>query len=725
MTISPQDAEKLADGLRTTFSNLEGILLERIARRLGSGTASPSWRDDKLAQVQALKNEISELVEQFTKGMDGYIEKGIKKAFEMGKNGADMDIIEAQRQGYDGQAVRNLQTATMTTVAPLNTLAVSALVAEAVGAIDGMKFNILRKSEDAYRQVIARTATSVIAGTETKLQAVQRAINEFADAGITGFVDKAGRNWNIGSYSDMAVRTAVGRAAMAGHELRLGELEHDLVIVSQHPDECPLCRQYEGKIFSLKGTSEKYPPLAVAKAGGLFHCNCGHVATAYFEGFTSPMPEKIGKPTDYEEKQKQRAIERQIRKWKNREAVAITPQERAKAEARRKEWQLAMREFIKDTGRRRKPEREVINFGAKPQPNQFKTIPLKTEIKKPEKKKKPSKPKAEAKPKKQEPPKPPDKSAEERKRDADVAEFKKRIAESDVIEKVGGKAYVDVLVKRFESADENARRLFLTWYSSENINNKGTGARLNFDGTERDAHWLSSEQKIYMNYKNDFIGNDYENNGATFFHEVGHLVDSKSFGEMYSAGAIDYSSNFGVTTFARFYSSQNPKYDKLNKTIIDESNLIINMLEKEYEIKYAEGLEFDWQFEKKMIQRLYERGAYAHKLKTLDELISDKEKQKFIKNKIKENLKNGEVYSFTLQKHHATLADILSGAFKNKYKTKFGHSTKYWKAESANLVLETFAHVFEAEFNPDSKKVLMKYFPKTYEMILDIMKEMI
>jgi hypothetical protein len=148
---------------------------------------------------------------------------------------------------------------------------------------------------------------------------------------------------------------------MSGHETRIKELDEDLVIVSNHPDECPLCRPYEGKIYSLSGTSEKYPPLSVAKQGGLFHPNCGHVATMYVEGYSSNQPKLLGSPTDYQEKQKQRYYEREIRKWKRREAVATTPQEKQQAQNKVKEKQQQMRDFIKQTGRRRKYDREQIN----------------------------------------------------------------------------------------------------------------------------------------------------------------------------------------------------------------------------------------------------------------------------------------------------------------------------------------------------------------------------
>lgn len=356
--ISPEQVERLANGVREAFDDLEALILERIANRLGEGINSPNWQERKLSEIQRLKLEVDRMVNNFTENANKEVERVVRQAFQEGVDSADFDYGEYVR------AVPTLTTASIVgSFGTINEVAVTAIVAETIGAIDSMKFNILRKTDDIYRQVISRASVATIAGVETKLQTVQRVINEFADSGITGFTDVRGRNWNIGSYADMAVRTAVGRSAMAGHETRLTQLGEDLVIVSQHPDECPLCRPHEGKIYSISGMSTKYPPLSQAKESGLFHPNCGHVATGYFEGFTEPMPKKMGTPSDYEEKQKQRAIERQIRKWKMRESVAISPQVKQQARAKVREWQSVMRDFISKTDRRRKYEREQINFG--------------------------------------------------------------------------------------------------------------------------------------------------------------------------------------------------------------------------------------------------------------------------------------------------------------------------------------------------------------------------
>ncbi|WP_368661496.1 phage minor capsid protein [Streptomyces sp. NA04227] len=50
--------------------------------------------------------------------------------------------------------------------------------------------------------------------------------------GINGFVDKAGRNWDMAAYAEMAVRSVTARAAIEGHIDALAKIRGGLVIVS-------------------------------------------------------------------------------------------------------------------------------------------------------------------------------------------------------------------------------------------------------------------------------------------------------------------------------------------------------------------------------------------------------------------------------------------------------------------------------------------------------------
>lgn len=103
------------------------------------------------------------------------------------------------------------------------------------------------------------------------------------DAGITAFIDKRGRSWNMASYTDMLCRTSsmqIFHQAKTNEYLAHGE---DLVIVSSHYPTCDKCAPWNGKVLSLTGETPGYPTMEEAKAAGLFHPNCRHTYGLYIQ----------------------------------------------------------------------------------------------------------------------------------------------------------------------------------------------------------------------------------------------------------------------------------------------------------------------------------------------------------------------------------------------------------------------------------------------------------
>lgn len=80
--------------------------------------------------------------------------------------------------------------------------------------------------------------------------------------GLVGFIDKSGKHWTIGNYTDMLLRTSTRMAHNYGI---LYTFEHiDLYKISEHKTTCKLCAPYEGRVYSRSGTHPIYPPLASA-----------------------------------------------------------------------------------------------------------------------------------------------------------------------------------------------------------------------------------------------------------------------------------------------------------------------------------------------------------------------------------------------------------------------------------------------------------------------------
>ena len=293
------------------------------------------------------------------------------------EEGIAQDVIDAVIGGYtDGMVAAASSVPGAPVPAMVPTASVEALAAEAVTAVVSQRTAILRSTEDIYRSLTEMmSARAMVTGTPYS-RILQTSLNEYADRGITGFIDKAGRRWGIDSYAEMAVRTANNRAHNQGRKDQYRELGVELVLTSWHRASAPQCIPYQGKILALSGpagprqvqdrstgewiTVEVTATLDEAIENGYHHPNCAHFDQAYIPGMPIPKVPNV-RPEEHEAAQRQRAIERHIRKWKKREVVAITPEERGKAKRHIRAWEKAQSEHV---GRHefltRRREREEI-----------------------------------------------------------------------------------------------------------------------------------------------------------------------------------------------------------------------------------------------------------------------------------------------------------------------------------------------------------------------------
>ncbi|MGW5673945.1 phage minor capsid protein [Streptomyces sp. NPDC003860] len=355
MPIHPGMVEDLAATTRDTYAAAEERLLGIIARQLAAGLEAPGWVEAKLAAVQQLRRAAQAVVDELAKATSLEVFAAVAEAYNVGHRAAVAEV------GALSDDARRLVDDRIPAAQ-----AVDRLAQEAVDVVTATHRSILRAVVDTFRAVVASVAATPLLGTGTRRQATQDALRQFANTGIRAFVDKAGRRWSLPSYAEMAVRTATARAATEAHMRTLAEHGVDLVVVSNSPRECPLCRPWERRVLTIGGPSGPRTievehavedgrmvrvrvagSLDEARAAGLQHPNCRHSVSAYTPGLTT-VEDAEPDPEGYEAGQRQRAIERHIRKWKRREAVATTPEEKRACAAKTRAWQGAMRQHLTD-----------------------------------------------------------------------------------------------------------------------------------------------------------------------------------------------------------------------------------------------------------------------------------------------------------------------------------------------------------------------------------------
>lgn len=374
MAVSPIDNSDKAIEIRRIYERSELQLLQIIAKALKDGKDGPDWAMQKLGQVSGLLRQMRTVTGKLNKDIPKEIEKLIELAYLEGNKSAESDLRSILEQfANDPEGLpENIQMqlfpdgfpdnkidvdATMAAMSGVNTGAVAALAGAATTTLTDLHVPIVRAADDIYRRVVAEAAGATLVGSQTRLEVAQTVLNRFTQNGIKVF--RAGnRNYDIITYGEMATRSAIGQASLQGHMDQMQGYGFDLVQISEHAEECELCRPWEGQVLSASGNDSRYKSLRDATSAGLFHPNCGHRANTYFEGLTEPITKETEDPEGYEIRKKQRYLERGVRQWKVRRAVALTPEEEAHTAEKVGEWENRLEELTTENNRRRKRERE-------------------------------------------------------------------------------------------------------------------------------------------------------------------------------------------------------------------------------------------------------------------------------------------------------------------------------------------------------------------------------
>ena len=369
-------------------------LFINIARHLGTGKAfrTASWETLKLAELGQLTEENAKIINEVVKKVPDEIRKAldeasaaaletletaIREAIAAGRiEEAPVDTVQAMLQELGQQAVQQanlVNTVMLDSCQSAYTMAVQNVaqwVSEAMS----------KEQAGAAQEILNTAAAAVEIGTETRREALRKAISQMADNGIYGFVDRAGRHWSPEAYINMDIRTTVHNAAIQSVRNRQQDYGSEIFQVSTHPGARPLCYPYQGKFFTWgseggtftdgDGSRHEYKPISSTSYGqpaGLFGINCGHYPMPQIPGVTIPQDkrqqDKGANDKEYQESQQQRALERSIRETKRKQAAfKAAGLDDAAADIGKTiaDRQAAMREFIKKTGRTRRYDRESI-----------------------------------------------------------------------------------------------------------------------------------------------------------------------------------------------------------------------------------------------------------------------------------------------------------------------------------------------------------------------------
>ena len=385
--LTPQKIQDLADPIESIYIAMTNELMVNIGRHITSPnwTHTAAWEIQKLSELGQLTAENAAIINNWIAQIPNEIRDTMEETRRIALEGIEQDLSKAADKGYLTPPMRDstydvLNEYGQQAADKLNMVNTTMLESSVEMYKRGIAMVMSEEQAAAAQNILNEETGAVVSGTETRTQALQRAIGRMNDEGITGFYDRAGRSWSAEAYVNMDIRTTVHNTAIQSVKNRMNDYGAQVFQVSAHAGARPLCYPYQGKMFSWDNTAGeiedgngktwKYAPLnstSYGQAAGLFGVNCGHSPIPIIPGVSIPHAQDYVQPKSendkaYAESQEQRALERKIRSAKRAIEMGDDSPE---AKQRLKDAQKEMRQFIDETGRTRRYDRESLYSGKK------------------------------------------------------------------------------------------------------------------------------------------------------------------------------------------------------------------------------------------------------------------------------------------------------------------------------------------------------------------------
>lgn len=333
--LTPEYFENKEDRMLEMFRELEMFLLEDVSKRLlkageMSGTADRNiWKTMQLGvQQEEILKQLSALTGKTTKELRNLLEDAVMTSWE-----SDRAILE--KMG-------------VATASPLENpdfmRVINAQLKKSKGELYNLTRSTMRQAQKDLIQLLDQADMRVASGAQSYSSAICQILDEYAGRGIK--VEYARRSISLEAAVRMCVVTSMNQTTAQLTNAYIEEAAAEYVLVSahagarydpKHPNDYHSHDHWQGKVYKIQGSEEGYPNLLeetgydirdgvgiVVEPEGLHGYNCRHSHQPWIKGLRNPYVDENGNlKIDTEEsrklydlKQKQRAMERSVRKTK-------------------------------------------------------------------------------------------------------------------------------------------------------------------------------------------------------------------------------------------------------------------------------------------------------------------------------------------------------------------------------------------------------------------------
>lgn len=339
---SPEVLDTFPEELAEMYRSLEATLLEEICSRL---KLTGKLNEVTVQDIRALRSHSIDLDE---------IEKAIQRTTNLSRKQLDKlldDVVERNQRHYTDLIDLAGLTQPETMVSAADIAAIMSQAQREVGNLTrSMGFLVdngrtMLAPARAYQWALDNAEMQVMSGAISYNQAIKSAVKQLADSGIKVVDYESGHRDQIDVAARRAVMTGVSQLCAKYTEQSAEYLETPYFEVSAHIGARDKGvgwqnhKLWQGRVYSVRA-GDKYPNIyevcGLGYVDGLEGANCRHIRTAFVDGvmertYTDEELAHIddghdvdfeGKHyTAYEATQKQRQIERTVRKLKREQTA--------------------------------------------------------------------------------------------------------------------------------------------------------------------------------------------------------------------------------------------------------------------------------------------------------------------------------------------------------------------------------------------------------------------
>ena len=337
--LTPEYLLRISEGAEDIAEQLHNDIIRRIVKRimirLGRGdnyilTATDKWQLEVLQDAGYLLTDIQSEVAKYT-------------ALQQIEILEAMEAAGAENLIYDDA----IYTAAGLSPPPLKQSPALLRIAQrnyksTLGEWKNYTQTTAKATQKLFIQQCDRAYTLVTSGAISYTQAVKEAVDVISTQGIE-VVYPTGHKDTIETATLRAVRTGVSQMAAEITDTRMDEMNWDIILVSAHlgarvTDKEDYTNHYwwQGKFYSKSGKDPRFPPFSVCNMGdvqGIHGASCRH-SHGPGDGVHNPFEHYDSEKNKeaYDLQQRQRTLERRIRKNKRRvmglkESVDSAPDE--------------------------------------------------------------------------------------------------------------------------------------------------------------------------------------------------------------------------------------------------------------------------------------------------------------------------------------------------------------------------------------------------------------